>query len=298
MSEKTQNSEPDEPYETWLREYKLLRPAEALENALGSEKLVVDKEASGFIMAQLKEMELNSRPSAGTASETGKDEAAFRAILFAASLMRERAGWAIDHQKGLAIAGLEAAVPIPKEPTLEFEARRERNDQHIHEKRGHLAQDMSPIQTRQLVLNLLRPMSQQFNFLVELVIALEALQFGETLPILEAAGTKKSGLLENRAKLIALCHMAYQKKKGISKDRTAEDVAKAFAVNKESIVKNWARQIRDVLGKEFVSQEIATAEIAAKTYLKEPPESVLRPYFEDEYGRPSLLRAATAYKRR
>jgi hypothetical protein len=298
MGKKAKSDPPLETDDAWLNEYSLIRPTEALDDFLKSEQLVVDEASSRFAIARLEEIEVNTRPSAGSASAIAKDAAAFHAISLAASLIQDHAGWAIDHQKGLAVVGLDAAMPIPNEPTPNFAARRDRNDQHIHEKRRYLAQDLTPIQARQFVLNVLRPMSQQFNFLVELVVALEALQFGETLPILEATNTRKSGLLENRAKLRALCHMAYQKKKGINKVRTAEDVTQMFAANDESIIKNWARQIRSALGRDFVDQEIKTAEVAAESYLREPLDSILRPYFEDEYGRPSLLRAARMYKRR
>jgi hypothetical protein len=275
-----------------------IRPREALENALQSRQLVVDEGSDRFLATELEKMERDTRPSAGSVSASGKDKAAFRALSFAASLMNDLAGWAIDHQRGLAIVGLEAAMPFSEDISPAFVALRERNDQHDHEIRGKLEQDLTPVQARLFILNVLRPMSRQFSFLGDLIVALEALQFGETLPILQATNTRKTGLIENRAKLTALCHMAYEKRKGTNKNRTVDDIADLFAANSETITKNWAKQTREALGRDYVDHEIRTAEVAAEGYLKEPLDSFLRPHFEERYGRPALLHAAMMYKRR
>lgn len=275
-----------------------LRPQEALERSLQEHQYIIQGGSYGFLIAELEALERDTRPSKGPDSASGKDRSAFRALSLAASLVNSLAGWAIDHQRGLALEGLEAAMPFPEGASAALVARGKRNDQHSHEIKGKLDQDLTPAQARLFMLNVLRPMSQQFNFLNELVVALEALDFGETLPILRPMKTRKTGLIENRAKLIALCHMTYEKQKGTNKNRTVADIANLFAANAETITKNWAKQVRDALTKDYVDQEIKTAAAAGSAFLDEPPESVLRPHFEDKYGRPSLLRAAAMYKRR
>jgi hypothetical protein len=59
------------------------------------------------LIKTLEELEEKTRPSGGAETELGKDLAAFQALKFARYLVDAVAGWALDHQIGLALSRLE-----------------------------------------------------------------------------------------------------------------------------------------------------------------------------------------------
>jgi len=59
------------------------------------------------LIKTLEELEEKTRPNGGAETELGKDLAAFQALKFARYLVDAVAGWALDHQIGLALSRLE-----------------------------------------------------------------------------------------------------------------------------------------------------------------------------------------------
>src|SRR6202140_644747 len=57
------------------------------------------------LLGRLDELEKQTRPSGGTVTSKSKDMAAFDALELAGELVAAVAGWAIDHQIGLAAKG-------------------------------------------------------------------------------------------------------------------------------------------------------------------------------------------------
>lgn len=256
------------------------------------------------ILKQLDRLEQKTRPSGG-ADARGKDLAAFDALSKAAWLVHHVAGWAIDHQRGLAQKGLQF-VPLGTSQTKvspEYLEQLAAVDSHDHERLGSSRAELSPVEARQLVLNVLRPMSGHLGLPREFIEGLEALEFGETLPILQKkATTKRTGLVEFRAKLAAIAYIEYQYVKGVKKYASTEVVADKFAVSRDA-VKDWPVEVRGALGNLEVQRRISTAQNSARNYLagmKEPDawaDETLE-YFEESFGLPALLDAAARYKRR
>ena len=88
------------------------------------------------LLNRLAELERRSDPSGGTNSAKGKDLAAFDAVETAGELVRTVAGWAIDHQAGLAVEEL-SFVPLQPSQTKQhpqYRAQRDAVDDHKHER--------------------------------------------------------------------------------------------------------------------------------------------------------------------
>jgi hypothetical protein len=137
------------------------------------------------LLGRLKDLYKQSHPRTGAESAKGKDHAAFTALNVARELVAAVAGWALDHQVGLALNGLEF-VPMQPSDTKQhpdyLKARQAVND-HSHERSGGLPHsDLDPIVARRLLINLLRlnPGSFHGALTTTTIDALEALDFGDT----------------------------------------------------------------------------------------------------------------------
>jgi hypothetical protein len=246
----------------------------------------------------LDRLERATRPSSGLNAE-GKDLAAFRALRLAAGLIRDIAGWAIDHQFGKAKNGYGFA-PISIQEQMEFD-RQPDLDNHSHEKTGRECVGLDPIEARQFLLNMLRPMGHALRIPKNVIDGLEALQFGETLPIFMKAPTaKRSGLTEYRAKLAAIAFIAFENEKGVKKHVSTQEVADEFLVT-EGSVNDGKVELRTALGAAEVDRVLEMAQAfgrAVLTELREDRPPGIRHHLEDQFGRPALQRAAESYKAR
>jgi hypothetical protein len=119
--------------------------------------------------------------------------------------------------------------------------------------------------------------------------ALEALEFGETLPILQKKATsRRTGLTEFRAKLTAIAYIEYQYVKGVKKYVSTDIVADKFAVSRD-VVKDWPVEVRAALGNLEVQRKISRAQNSARNYLAEASQpdawaNELPEYYEENYG--------------
>lgn len=261
---------------------------------------------NGFVLRildSLQKLEEQSRPGEHDNS-SGKDMAAFKALREAAVLVNQIAGWALDHQRGLAEKGLRFVPRVPSQTKsspvyLESKAA---VDTHEHERVGSLRNELDTDQTRRFIINILHAMDFGLGLPNDFVEALEALEFGETLPLVKAKATsKRTGLTAYRAKLSAMAFVEYQYKKGMKKHQSMEDVAHQFASTRDA-VKDWPIELRKALGNFEVERTLTAARNSGTQYLVEQRNIVDGPwlcdYFEEHYGRPAMLRAATRFKAR
>jgi DNA-binding XRE family transcriptional regulator len=217
------------------------------------------------LLHRLDTLEARSHPNGGSNSAKGKDLAAFDALETAGELVRTIAGWAIDHQTGLALEGL-SFVPLQPWQTKnhpEYKARREVVDDHKHERNSaNLVHEIDDVRVaRTLLLNLLRANSGAFpTVLVQLVIeAIEGLELGERSRLFTAVKAwRKAGLRELRQQLRAIAFVAYRRAKGATKEHATEDVAKVFGVSKDTVI-SWEKRLPIEFGQLEVSRAIAFA---------------------------------------
>jgi hypothetical protein len=159
---------------------------------------------------------------------------------------------------------------------------------------------MPPEEARRFVFNVLQAMGYHLGIPNEMGEALEALDYGETLPIIERKRTtKRTGLTVYRAKLSAIAYIEYQYKKGIKKLQSTAEVADAFASTRDAI-KDWPVELRKELGNFEVERVLTAARNSGSQYLVERKNDVdgFCPYFDDRFGRPAMMRAAAQYRAR
>jgi hypothetical protein len=218
------------------------------------------------LLDQLNKLEARSHPNGGANSAKGKDLDAFVALETAGSLIRGVAGWAIDHQTGLALEGL-SFVPLQPWQTKkhpEYKTHRDAVDDHRHERNGaKLVRGIEDARVaRRLLVNLLRANSGGFPMALTLPVveAIEGLEFGQRSPFfIPAKSGKKRGLRELGLQLRAIAFIAYRRAKSIKKVRAVEDVATAFGVSPDTVI-SWEKRLNKTFSQLEVSRTIAFAE--------------------------------------
>jgi hypothetical protein len=260
------------------------------------------------ILDTLDRLERETRPG-NDLDATGKDDKAFVALNFASWLVGYLVGWAIDHQRGLALKNL-THVPLQPPQTNnhpEYVNSRLRVDSHEHEKAGGHAEqlsNMSPADTRRFVLNVLRPMSWHLHLGNDLADALEALESGETLPILKEVGTsKRTTLTQLKLKLFAVAYIEHHYARGVKKVKSQTLVADKFGVT-QNAVRDWPAEVRTALGNLEVDNAIAIAQNAALSFEANLKKKAAGDLFADPsrfdamFDMPALQRAAQRYRNR
>ena len=221
--------------------------------------------------------------------------AAFEALTLAGELVDYVAGWAIDHQRGLAQQGVLFTSSVNRSTA---------DDDHVYERDGSIRAPLDPVQERKCLFNLLYPMAGSLGLNFQIVEAIEALDYGETLPVFQASHTpKRTGLITYLARLCAIAFIEYESGKGIKKRVSTDEVMEAFAVTRDS-VKDWRAQLRSALGTLRVDITLKNAREAGEFYLSQSRKTEdelaagLCHCCEELYGKPDLLRAAKRYKAR
>jgi hypothetical protein len=255
------------------------------------------------LLGRLKHLYKQSHPRGGAEAAKGKDHAAFDALQAAGELVDAVAGWALDHQVGLALNGLEF-VPMQPSGTKQhpdyLKARRA-VDAHTHEQLGGLRHiEFDPIVARRLLINLLHRNPGRFpGALTFMTIdALEALDFGDTKPMLVAMKKGRAHSRDvRRLELTALSLIEYRAALGLGKkERIQKDVAAIFGVMPAALLK-WTGRLRKTFSDLAVERELSFARNCASQELAHPHPSDARPSSWDmRYGEGALTRAAAAYQ--
>ena len=113
-----------------------------------------------FLLSKLAQLEIETRPTGGNSTASGKDLKVFCALELAGDLVRAVAGWAIDHTAGLALEGL-SFVPLQPSQTKkhpDYLQQRAAVDDHRHERNGGRIKNATddPRAAWRMMLNLLR----------------------------------------------------------------------------------------------------------------------------------------------
>jgi hypothetical protein len=219
-----------------------------------------------LILERLDALEQKTRPSSGVMSAERKDLAAFEALKFAGNLVRYVAGWAIDHQIGLAAEGLKF---IPRQPSgtknhPQYLSELSLVDSHAHEKAGAALSlsDDGPFVARKCLVNLLRanPGAMPSWLQHKIIESLEALDYGEVQPMLAPISTgRKRDLTLLRLQLQALALVAYRRKLGLTKEKAVEQVADVLGASPHTLL-SWESRLRNEFGRLEVDRTINFAE--------------------------------------
>jgi hypothetical protein len=226
-----------------------------------------------YFLQQICRLSEETSPSRGKESAEGKDSKAREALRYAGDLVTAIAGWAIDHQMGLAIEGLPFFEMHPyfyEESRKHYDRYRKelaKVDDHRHEKIGGIPRKIGELDRsilRNMLINLLRPNPGGFDFsLISVFIeAMESLDFGEVLPLLRQTTTKrKVKLRELKIQLKAIEFVAYRRGLGSSKEKAEAAVAKVFKVSTDTLG-SWEDRLSD--SKAFGAVKVAMFKAAAR----------------------------------
>jgi hypothetical protein len=259
------------------------------------------------LFEQLDAYEQRSQPSGGQETANGKDMRAFSALGCAGELVDEVAGWAIDHTIGLALNGLRW-VPLQQsevESHPAYLSERAAVDDHIHEKTGGAQISygtLDPAMCRNIFLGLLRTNLGGFPSEIQemMVEALEALDFGETLPILQPTVTdRKRKFRELRLQLRAVEFVEFRHAMGMTKSAARDQVGLAYG-QAATTVRLWEGRLRTELGELEVLSHIAFAQArasAAKDQARKIAAGArLNPTTTKHYGDEALKAAGKRYQ--
>ena len=214
---------------------------------------LADDSSVRLLLERIGSLEEQTRPSLGEKSAMGKDLAAFEALSCALQLVSHVAGWAIDHQCGLAKEGLEFLPLLDPEihKLPEYSRRQQLVDTHEHERIGALTK-IEGSDNAQVARRILRNILLADNTLMvdhrgvfphrpnySLQTALRALDFGKMSPLLEPIKVgKKRDITQLRLQLTAVSMVAYRQGLGMTEKAAREYVAKRMGQGEETL-KSW-----------------------------------------------------------
>jgi len=264
------------------------------------------KEYVDYLISWLAELERKTDPAGGPATADQKDLHAFQALEFAGKLVDALAGWAIDHQIGLAINGLQF---VPNQPCgtkehPEYQRNKSSVDDHAHERAGALASAaaLTPQIMRNIWVNLLKanPCGVGYDLKDTLWNALTALDYGEVDKIIERPLTmRKRNLTALNMQLRAVAFVEYRVARGNyargKKKAALDEVASALGVADRTI-QSWERRLGKLAIariKSFAANDQAESAIQARL----PKEAIDRiGNWKPAYGDEALQELAKDYK--
>ncbi|WP_107675412.1 hypothetical protein [Agrobacterium sp. LAD9] len=269
--------------------------------------------AAEAFLSNLVDLRDRTDPADGASSEIRKDLAAFDALILAGNLVQTTAQWAIDHQVGLALEGLDF-VPLAGSKTRglpDYIEARKKVDSHRHEIAGTEigspftsppGRKLTTDQRRAVAISLLRANVGGFpdGIAEELCEALEALAFGKVAPILQPVkGWRKAGLLRKREQLNAVCFALFRSGTGMKAGDAWQQIAQAYSVDRETL-QGWRKDARKEFGIIHVSrqEEYATnaASHIAEIRNSQPAEAFDMLQNHPRFGNAELLRSVERFK--
>jgi hypothetical protein len=250
------------------------------------------------LIDRLHDLERKTDPKLGARSARGKHRAALHALSIIGELVNALAGWALDHQAGLALKDLEfvelrtTKTPVhPNYPGPEFAY-----DDHRHEWYGRnwVGRDgapIDPIVARRWLMQLVQTNPGIFNWQLSSMTlsALEACDYGETHPMFRP--TKKDRKVNwpiLRSQLIAIALVKYREARCGKKYKALEEVAGAFGVSVNTL-HSWETRLQADFSRSEIAHRLAMAEEIGKMQSDAPDQDPL-------YGRDSLQRHGQLYK--
>jgi len=253
-----------------------------------------------LLIDQLLQLEASTDPRDGATSATRKDLKAYRALRYAGDLVQNLAGWAINHQIGLALEGRRfvASWPSGALTSSRYLAEVAAVDDHRHEVAGARAarQQQDPKTDRRIFANLLQGNPGAFprSLMMQVNKDLHALDFGESRPLFRKANRRrKVSLDELELQLQAVEFVSYRRAQGRPKHATAEEVAAAFGIAPETLL-SWEKRLAREFGAPAIKRRVIFARNAGLAKRKADDDDTA--FEEALYGDDALSEAAATYK--
>jgi hypothetical protein len=258
------------------------------------------------LIDKLSELERKTNPEGGARTAERKDLAAFHALQTAGKLVNALAGWALDHQAGLALKNLKF-LPLQPSGTRthpDYLRARASVDDHQHERNGGRLTAIEPLVARRLLMNLLyaNPGGFHGGLRQMAVTALEALEYDEIQPFLKSdPNSRKVNLTVLRLQLRAIELVEYRVSRGTRKYSALKEVAGALCVSIDTI-RSWKPRLQKEFGQLEVTRRISFAinsgsnEDDAQQRSFRGDKTAGRGYWEEQYGQKALQELAEQYK--
>lgn len=257
---------------------------------------VVRKDVQTHIDALL-ELESASHPINGPVPD--KEMLSIDALMHAGELVNLLAGWAIDHQIGLVLNGVEG-FPWPKG---DDEARLKAAN-HEHEESGSAREGLTPELIREIAIAVMSRaplLPEGFNHI--LAEGLQSLEFGETPKFLSPKSQqRKRNYTLWHFRHQAILHISYFRGRGYRKGKATELVAGAFGCSPETVI-SWEKSLPKRFGAQKVKFEKALVrafgegvERRQNTIPKGPHDEEYIASKELEYGSEKLALNSRDYK--
>ena len=258
------------------------------------------------LIDKLSELERTTNPEVGARTAKRKDLAAFRALQTAGKLVNALAGWALDHQAGLALKNLKfrPLQPSGTRTHPDYLKARASVDDHQHERNGGRLTAIEPLVARRLLINLLcaNPGGFHGGLRQMAVTALEALEYDEIQPFLKPVpNSRKVNLTVLRVQLRAIELVEYRVLRGSKKYNALKEVADALCVSTHTI-RSWKRRLQKEFGQLEVARRISFAtnsgsnEDDAQQRSFRRDETAEHEYWEEHYGQKALQELSEHYK--
>lgn len=209
------------------------------------------------LINRLRDLERKTNPKDGAQSAKGKNLAALNALEIAGDLVNTLAGWALDHQAGLALKDQKfVQLRAAKTPEQGGSSNvRSTDDDHRHEWYGRnwVGRDgfpIDPIVARKWLMRLVRANFGIFNLelMLHTLSALEACDYGEIQPMLMATKTNRKvnwTILQLQRR--AITFVKGLQARGIKKFKALQEVAGALGVSVDT-VRTWEPRLRTEFG--------------------------------------------------
>ena len=204
-------------------------------------------------ISELNRLKAENRPSAGHVE--GKDLAAHTAISAASRLVDTLAGWAFDHHIGIVINEIsgfpdEFGVGVKVKNRSEHEERQRAIDDHRHESTASVCRFKNPVQNRRILARLfgLRMPGLPLELSIDIAIALAAIDFGETMPLLARNGIGRQKTYRKEVlRFWAALHVEYLRGLGRPRVDALALVGDAYDREPETI-EGWISDLQSKVG--------------------------------------------------
>ncbi|MEO5375635.1 MAG: hypothetical protein H7840_15425 [Alphaproteobacteria bacterium] len=224
------------------------------------------------IVNRLRKYEVLTQPTSGRTAPD-KDLLSREALRDAGLLVSKLAGWAIDHQAGLAISGASEDAFIQPDDCSgsEYIDIRAKVCDHGHEVIGAAyccgygehseCYPRAPALDRRVLCAVLTVLADRLGSVAYSAMnALHALDFGEVQPILRPVKSRRNGNSYSLdiARLYAISHVEHLRSLGMKKNAAVTRVAEAYGATVDAVLA-WEKRLPSTLGEIFVRHTLKHA---------------------------------------